>query len=198
MRPAYVFLGVGGYLLYRYANIAQGSSVGIVGDLTSTIQTIGAWAMPSDIPFSCVDPKTKRDYEVDIQYTGRLTGVPPLLLAALIRQESGFDARVINRASGARGLGQFMPVTAKEWFGATWEAGTLDPDRSIPMTARYLMWLYRRHGNWRDSVMAYNWGTGNIASYNLAKKTGKPASLPTETANYVRIIYDNWAASLPT
>lgn len=144
----------------------------------------------TDIPFSCVDPRTGRDYASQIKYEARLTGVPALLLAALIRQESAFDARARNASSGAMGLGQFMPATALEYFGADWATGVYDPDRAIHQTARYLAWLYRRHGTWRMTVAAYNWGTGNVATKGFALA-------PAETRNYVAVIYDRWASSLP-
>ena len=188
-KPALVLLCGFGYLFYRYSSTDVGDA-SLVEDVTSTLETVKEWAMPSDIPFACVDPQTRRDYKPDIQSTARLTGVPALLLASLIRQESQFKATVVNTRSGARGLGQFMPITAAEWFGPTWENGVVDPDRAIPMTARYLRWLYTRHGTWRLAVGAYNWGTGNVAKKGLALA-------PQETRDYVRIVYDTWAGQLP-
>ena len=135
--PALIAGVVGSYLIYRYYNNPE--TVGLSDDLSSTLSTIGEWAMQTDIPFPCVDPQSKRDYKNDIKAAARLTGVPALLLASLIRQESGFKATIRNTRSGAMGLGQFMPPTALEWFGATWQNGVYDPDRAIPMTARYLM-----------------------------------------------------------
>ena len=146
--------------------------------------------MQTDIPFSCVDPQTGKDYREQIKYAARMTGVPALLLAALIRQESGFKATVRNTSSGAMGLGQFMPATAAEYFGDDWASGVYDPDRAIYQTARYLAWLYRRHGTWRFAVGAYNWGTGNVSKKGLALA-------PKETRDYVRIVYDTWSAQLP-
>lgn len=187
-KHALIVGAVGGYLVYRYFNSSV--DVSITDDLSSTFQTIGAWAMPADIPFPCIDPKTGQDYRQIIQTAARSTGVPALLLAALIRQESGFDCRIVNRSSGAMGLGQFMPATAAEWFGADWQTAVYVPGRAIPTTAKYLAWLYRRHGMWRPTVAAYNWGTGNVQKNGLG-------NMPKETRDYVRIIYDTWAASLP-
>lgn len=187
-KTAWGLLVVSGYLFYRYSVTDSGTP--LIDDLSSTAETVGEWMNQSDIPFPCVDPQTGRDYKTDIQAAARLTGTPALLLAALIRQESRFKATNRNTSSGAMGLGQFMPDTAAEWFGATWAAGVYDPDRAITMTARYLMWLYRRHGTWRLAVGAYNWGTGNVAKKGLALA-------PQETRDYVRIVYDTWAASLP-
>jgi membrane-bound lytic murein transglycosylase B len=186
--PLLLFVGFG-YLFYRYSSTDIGDAA-LIDDVVSTMQTVKEWAVQTDIPFGCVDPQTKRDYKDDIKSAARLSGVPALLLASLIRQESGFKATVRNTNSGAMGLGQFMPATAAEWFGATWQNGVYDPDRAIPMTARYLAWLYRRHGTWRLAVGAYNWGTGNIAKKGLALA-------PKETRDYVRIVYDTWASSLP-
>lgn len=183
-----VVLGGCGYLFYRYSQNPDG--VSLADDLLSTIQTGAEMLNQTDIPFSCVDPKTGEDYTTQIKYSARMTGVPALLLAALIRQESGFNARVVNSSSGAMGLGQFMPATAAEYFGSDWSSGVFNPERAIHATARYLAWLYRRHGTWRFAVAAYNWGTGNVAKYGLA-------GMPNETRNYVKVIYDNWSASLP-
>lgn len=186
--PARILLGGFAYLFYRYWQNPDG--VGLIEDLTSTAQTIGEYMSPANIPFPCIDPKTGADYLVQIKYAAKLTGVPGLLLAALIRQESAFDARAVNKSSGAMGLGQFMPDTAREWFGADWQSAVYDPDRAIVACARYLAWLYRRHGTWRFSVAAYNWGTGNVSKKGLA-------AMPAETRNYVAVIYDRWSSLLP-
>lgn len=195
------FAVFGGYFVYRYYQTLNDADGDLIADAGSTLGTVKEWAMQTEIPFPCIDPKSKRDYKPDIKAAARLTGVPALLLAALIRQESGFYALVKNTSSGAMGLGQFMPATAAEWFGATWQNGVFDPDRAIPMTARYLAWLYRRHGTWRRAVAAYNWGTGNVGREGAPIPNTSPTKYyptrPAETRDYVRIVYDTWAASLP-
>lgn len=178
------------YLFYRYATGEAGGDYSLVDDLKSTTQTLGEYMSPSDIPFPCIDPETGRDYTEAIKNAARATGTPALLLASLIRQESKFKASVRNNRSGAMGLGQFMPNTAAEWFGADWAVAVYKPDRAIPNTARYLMWLYKRHGTWRLAVAAYNWGTGNVARKGLALA-------PAETRDYVRIVYDTFSTTLP-
>ena len=47
-----------------------------------------------------------------IQREARSEGVDPLFLTALIQVESGFDPQAVS-VSGARGLGQLMPATAR-------------------------------------------------------------------------------------
>lgn len=188
VNPRLIIALVGGYITYRLLN-AQ-AEVDLLTDLTSTAQNIGQAIMPTDIPFECRDPQTGVDYKPLIYQHARANLVPPLLLAALIRQESAFKATVVNRSSGAMGLGQFMPATAAEWFGSDWQTAVYIPDRAISTTAKYLAWLYRRHSAWRFAVAAYNWGTGNVKKYGLA-------SMPSETRNYVAVIYDRWSDSLP-
>ena len=186
--PALIMLVGFSYLFYRfYTNPAD---VSLLDDLSSTAQTIGDYMSPSDIPFPCVDPETGRDYTEAIKNAARASGTPALLIASLIRQESKFKASVRNSRSGAMGLGQFMPDTAAEYFGSDWAVAVYKPDRAIPQTARYLMWLYRRHGTWRLAVAAYNWGTGNVATKGLALA-------PAETRDYVRIVYDTFSTTLP-
>lgn len=53
----------------------------------------------------------------------------------------------------------------------------------------YLARLYRRYGNWPDTVAAYNWGSGNLDQWIAA---GRPADrLPPETARYMlRVLGD--------
>jgi len=186
--PLYFILGGCAYLFYRY--YTNPDDVNLFDDVSSTVQTIGEYVNQTKIPFSCIDPETGRDYTEAIQSAARSTGTPALLIAALIRQESGFKASIRNRSSGAMGLGQFMPDTAAEWFGSDWAVAVYKPDRAIPNVAKYLRWLYRRHGTWRMAVAAYNWGPGNLAAKGLALA-------PQETRDYVRIVYDTWSNSLP-
>lgn len=188
-KTAAVFGIAGAYLVWRYYHIAD-SSVTLAEDIGSTVSTIGAWVMPGEIPFECKNPNTGVDYKPQIYYSARLTGVPPLLLAALLRQESKFNPGVVNTRTGASGIAQFMPATAREWFGADWQSGVFNPERAIHQAARYLAWLYRQHGTWRLAVAAYNWGTGLLSRNGLALA-------PKETRDYVRIVYDAWAGQLP-
>lgn len=183
-------LGVFGYLFYRYVTGQAGDEYSLLSDLSSTVQTASEYMSPADIPFPCIDPETGRDYREAITNAARSTGTPALLIASLIRQESRFKASVRNSRSGAMGLGQFMPATAEEYFGADWMVAVYKPDRAIPNTAKYLMWLYKRHGTWRMAVAAYNWGTGNVAKKGLALA-------PQETRDYVRIVYDTFSSTLP-
>ena len=173
-----------GYVGYRYVTTAGDEGASLLADLSSTAQTWGNIMTTNSLPGPAVSPETGRDYSGVILSAARSNGVPPVLLWALIRQESRF--RESARSSvGARGLAQFMPATAAEWG-----VDVTDGESSINGAARYLSWLYRQVGTWRRAVCAYNWGVGNV------KRKGVD-NLPAETANYVRVVYDNYAAQLP-
>lgn len=57
----------------------------------------------------------------ELDKVARELGLLPNFLAAVMSLESGFDPQAVNKGSGATGLIQFMPATAK-LFGTTVEA----------------------------------------------------------------------------
>lgn len=94
-------------------------------------------------------------------------GLDPLLVAAVVRRESGFEPRAVSER-GARGLMQVMPETG------AWVAGRLGlrgyhPDRlfepayNLRLGCAYLAYLLERFGG--DAVAAlaaYNGGEGTV------------------------------------
>jgi soluble lytic murein transglycosylase-like protein len=111
-------------------------------------------------------------------------GLPPETLYKLLYEESHFRDDIITgkkrSSTGAMGIAQFMPATAREWLGS--EAAALDPRQAIPGAARYLAWLRRQFGgDLIAAVAAYNWGIGNVKKKGLARA-------PAETQNYVSAI----------
>lgn len=108
---------------------------------------------------------------------GAAHGVSPRLLAAMARQESGFDPRAVSPA-GARGLMQLMPATARG-LGVT---DSLDPAQAVDGAARLMRDLLDRFGGRVDLALAgYNAGPGAVLRYD-----GVPPY--PETKNYVRSI----------
>ena len=73
--------------------------------------------------------------------------VNPKVVAALMRRESGFNPRALSK-SGAMGLGQLLPSTAKS-LGVT---NGYDIDQNARGTVRYVKYLLGRFKNYNDPV----------------------------------------------
>ena len=87
-------------------------------------------------------------------------GIPAVVLAALLRTESGFDPAAVSPA-GAQGIAQFMPGTARG-IGLV---DPFDPDRAIPAAARLLAGHLAAFGTIPLSLAAYNAGPGAVRRY---------------------------------
>lgn len=121
---------------------------------------------------------TKRYY---IDYANQIAikeGLDPAIFIAQLNQESGFNPKAKNPKSGAIGIAQFMPSTAK---GMGFTAG-IDPLRDIRMAAQYMKSKLKMYnGDYRLALASYNAGSGNVAKYG-----GVPPF--KETQNYVNRI----------
>lgn len=97
-------------------------------------------------------------------------GVPPLLAASLIRQESLWDTTAISRA-GARGLMQLMYRTARhvarrENLRLNGRSALHDPSLNVLLGSAYLGGLLERYGGRKDlALAAYNAGPSRVDSW---------------------------------
>jgi soluble lytic murein transglycosylase-like protein len=106
----------------------------------------------------------------------RRHGIPEDLFLRLVQQESNFNPRAIS-TKGAIGLAQLMPGTARDL-----RVDPNDPEQNLDGGARYLSEQYRKFGNWRLALAAYNAGPGAVE-----KHRGIPPY--RETRNYVKKIW---------
>jgi len=102
----------------------------------------------------------------------RERGLDPFFVAGLIRQESGFNAR-IESASGAVGLMQLMPPTAREMaegLGLIYARARLrEPDYNLRLGISYLAHLVRRFDARAEEVLsAYNAGPTRMRNWRDA------------------------------
>jgi soluble lytic murein transglycosylase len=125
--------------------------------------------------------------------------VDPLLLVAIIRQESVFDVEALSPA-GARGLAQLTPGTAAltargldvtfypEWITV--------PDLNLHLGAAHLAELLRRFGRLESAIAAYNAGASPVRRWLERDGADDPDQfielIPyPETRGYVRSVIRN-------
>jgi soluble lytic murein transglycosylase-like protein len=105
------------------------------------------------------------------------------LLYAIMRQESGFNPGAVNPASGATGLMQLMPATARIVAGDQ-AAYVKDPVVSMEIGQRYLNKL-TEDGNVGNDLLkviaSYNAGPGNLAKWIDASEAKRDPLLFLET-----------------
>ena len=105
-------------------------------------------------------------YEAIIQGHARNYRLDPALLAAVVYQESKFDAEARSDA-GAIGLMQLRPETAKgiavRTGGSRFRVDDLlDPEINVRYGSWYLRHLLDKYGNEERALAAYNGGQGNV------------------------------------
>lgn len=125
-------------------------------------------------------PAAAQQWVPHIEQAARRHGLDPRLLAALVKQESGFRADAGSHA-GAIGLTQLMPGTARE-LGVD----PHDPIANLDGGARYLSRQLDRFGSVPLALAAYNAGPGRVAAAG-----GIPQI--SETQHYVRNVSSFYA-----
>ena len=91
---------------------------------------------------------------------GQKYGVDPALLAAIAKQESGYNPRAVSPA-GAQGLMQLMPGTA----AGLGVENPFDPAQAVDGAARLMRDLLDRFGRTDLALAAYNAGPGAVLKY---------------------------------
>ncbi len=139
-------------------------------------------------------------YDQELLAAAREDGLDPALVAALILQESSYDAGALSRA-GARGLMQVMPVTGRTIArakGVRFKRAALnDPETSLDFGTHYLRQMSERYSGAVEKVLAaYNAGPHRVDAWT-AQRGEQPAedfieTIPfTETRGYVMIVLAN-------
>jgi len=101
-------------------------------------------------------------YDEIIAKASRKFEVDPYLVKAIIKAESSFEPDAISQ-SGAQGLMQLMPATAKDMK----VDNPFDPEENIAGGTKYLSLLLKKFNrNTRLAVAAYNIGASTVESCN--------------------------------
>lgn len=140
------------------------------------------------------------DFEDSLRTKAAEKGLDASLVAALILQESTFDAAALSRA-GARGLMQVIPATgrklARELRVPFRRAALHDPETSLDFGTRYLRQMSDRYEGRVERVLAaYNAGPHRVDAWTAARPDLSAEefieSIPfTETRFYVMVVLAN-------
>jgi soluble lytic murein transglycosylase len=140
-------------------------------------------------------------YREAVRREARKHGIDPLLMAALIRQESEFDKDAVS-PSGAIGLMQVMPATGRELgrrlrMGPVTRRALHDPMINLRLGAYFLArQIEARGGSVEEALAAYNAGPTRVPIWKEWGNFREPAefveTIPfAQTREYVQIILRN-------
>lgn len=135
------------------------------------------------------------DYAQAIRREAANNHLQPDLVAAVIKQESGFKPGA-RSSEGAVGLMQLMPKTA-QWIHTQPGSPAAAPDRlgepvvNIAYGTWYLHYLIDKYGDERVAIAAYNGGETNAAHWSKqASRAGRRLSVAEipfpETREFVK------------
>ena len=150
----------------------------VTGNTQHPVQTDASGALAFSEVLGATSARTdgkaggSADLDAIFEAAGLKYDLPPNLLKAVAKVESGFRANVTSTA-GAMGIMQLMPGTAAG-LGVT---DAFDPEQNIMGGAKYLrQMLDRFDGDLRLALGAYNAGPGAVA---------KHGGVPSYSRNYV-------------
>jgi soluble lytic murein transglycosylase len=105
----------------------------------------------------------------DIAELSRSGGFPPMVLLALVREESHFDAHIVSRA-GAVGLTQLMVPTAEDMAGLLKikKPDLFDPHTNLVLGTEHFGRLLKRLGSIPKGLLAYNAGLSRLRQWERA------------------------------
>src|SRR5436190_5951134 len=140
-------------------------------------------------------------YRADLERFSKQNKLDPFLMAALIRQESEFDARVTSRAN-ARGLTQIEPATGRELsrklkISQYTTARLFQPALNLQFGTYYLRLVTDQLGGHTEAALAaYNAGMSRAKSWLTWGDFKEPAefveTVPfTQTRGYIQAVLRN-------
>lgn len=128
--------------------------------------------------------RRENDFDDLVNSSASANGVDPLLVKAIIAQESGFNPTVPGYDGKSVGLMQVTPATAQS-VGIT--GSQLDPANSIEAGCRYLREMIDQFGQ-DGGISAYNGGPRPWLGYGKPLSTGSFAN-----QSYVDHVKQYWA-----
>jgi len=147
--------------------------------LIAPVVVVSAGEETRDSPIS---PDYRRQYGAVVEQVAERYGIEALLLHAVIAVESGYNPKAVSK-SGAAGLMQLMPATAKR-YGVV---DVFDPADNLRGGAQHLAALLKMFDqDLRLALAAYNAGENAVLKY------GKQIPPYRETAAYVPKVVETY------
>jgi soluble lytic murein transglycosylase len=191
----------------EWGALAEANIYESFGETTRALQAMKRSKIPftaldvDDVPHAYWEILFPRPYWEDLKTDAEANGLDPYLVAALIRQESEFNAGAVSRAN-AVGLMQLLPSTGKGLARKDgikhFQAGELlDPDVNLKLGTTDLKQAINKYGGQVEYALAsYNAGDGPVRQW-IALNDYKDVpewveSIPySETREYVQSILRN-------
>lgn len=183
-------LGIGDHLdgIFMVSHLSQRETAEELQQYKALKQQMGYWYALYPFPYLQPIEAWSQDRQLN-----------PLLVTALIRQESRFMSNITSSA-GAKGLMQVMPETGA-WIAKQIklkEYQLAEPDDNIKLGTWYLDYTHDEYAN--NSMLAvasYNAGPGAVGGWIAKKGLGDPdqfvESIPyDETRGYVKSVFENY------
>ncbi len=125
----------------------------------------------------------KSQYIAIAQQDASNAGISPDYFVRQINQESGFNPNAYSY-SGAEGIAQFMPATARGLGIDPW-----DPIQALQAAANVMAgYSHQYGGNYAMALAAYNAGSGTVQYAVNACGSNWMNCLPAQTQNYIYVI----------
>jgi soluble lytic murein transglycosylase len=183
-------LGVGDHLdgIFMLSNLSSRESTAEKTQYTNIREQAGYWQALYPFPFEDLIKRSAKERQIN-----------PILVTALIRQESRFQPK-IESSVGATGLMQVMPETA-DWVSKQIklkEYSLESPSDNIKIGTWYLDYTHREYtNNSLFAVASYNAGPGSVADwiskYGFSDPDKFIEQIPfPETKGYVESVFGNY------
>lgn len=115
-------------------------------------------ATPMKTVYSFENDPELAPYANEIEYAGGYWGVPPELIAAIIKTESHGRADAWSSDGAHYGLGQISQDIANQYAGGQGYGDGSDYNQNIMAVGGYLADLYQQYGDLNQTISAYNAG----------------------------------------
>lgn len=115
-------------------------------------------ATPMKTVYSFENDPELAPYANEIEYAGGYWGVPPELIAAIIKTESHGVADAWSSDGAHYGLGQISQDIDNQYAGGQGYGAGSDYNQNIMAVGGYLADLYQQYGNLNQTISAYNAG----------------------------------------